>query len=256
MKQEFQDHIDDYLLGRMSDEDRMSFEKELKQDAELREQMEFTQNVQTATKSRNEKLAKMDEWEDDYVFEDDKRVASANYRPTGSGYDACPSPSAEQTFAKPRSSGKKAFYWISGIAAIFIAGFFLANNLFVMESGNPASPLPHEYGNMRGGADFTSIEELLESQDFESALVQIEKQEQKLADEMAVLEQDSVQDNERKEYELQLIESKMDDLNWLKVQSLLGLGQKEKAVELLNTIRKSNSGYSLQADSLYNSLNK
>lgn len=125
-----------------------------------------------------------------------------------------------------------------------------------MESGNPASPLPHEYGNMRGGADFTSIEELLESQDFESALVQIEKQEQKLADEMAVLEQDSVQDNERKEYELQLIESKKDDLNWLKVQSLLGLGQKDKAVELLNSIRKSNSGYSLKADSLYNTLNK
>ena len=125
-----------------------------------------------------------------------------------------------------------------------------------MESGNPASPLPYEYGNMRGGTDFTSIEELLESRDFESALVQIENQEQKLADDMAVLEQDSVQDNERKEYELQLIESKKNDLNWLKVQSLLGLGQKDKAVELLNTIRKSNSGYSLQADSLYNSLNK
>ena len=125
-----------------------------------------------------------------------------------------------------------------------------------MESGNPASPLPYEYGNMRGGTNFTSIKELLESQDFEAALVQIGKQEQELADEMAVLEQDSVQDYERKEYELQLIEYKKDDLNWLKVQSLLGLGQKDKAVELLNTIRKSNSGYSLKADSLYNTLNK
>ena len=125
-----------------------------------------------------------------------------------------------------------------------------------MESGNPASPLPYEYGNMRGGTDFASIEELLESHDFASALAKIEKQEQELADEMAVLEQDSVQDNERKGYELQLIESKKDDLNWLKVLSLLGLGQNDKAVELLNTIRKSNSGYSLQADSLYNTLSK
>ena len=73
---------------------------------------------------------------------------------------------------------------------------------------------------------------------------------------MDVLKQDSVQDNERKEYERLLIESKMDDLNWLKVQSLLGLGLKDKAIELLNTIRKSNSEYSLQADSLYNNLNK
>ena len=125
-----------------------------------------------------------------------------------------------------------------------------------MESGSPASPLPYEYGNMRGGTDFTDIEELLVSQDFESALAQIEKQEQELADEIAIIEQDSGQDNERKEYERQLIESKMDDLNWLKVQTLLGLGKKDKAIELLNTIRKSNSDYSLQADSLYNNLNK
>ena len=256
MKIEFQDQIDKYVLGQMDDTEKTEFEQEAAQNTELQEQLQFTKDVTSATKSREEKLAKMENWEDDYVFEDERRVAAANYRPTGSGYDACPSPSIEQTFANPRSSGKKVFYWISGIAALFIAGFFLVNNLFVMESGNPASPLPYEYGNMRGGTDFTSIEELLESQDFEVALAQIEKQEQELADEMALLEQDSVQDNERKEYELQLIESKKDDLNWLKVQSLLGLGQKDKAVELLNTIRKSNSGYSLKADSLYNTLNK
>ena len=256
MKQEYQDQIDKYVLGQMDDTEKSVFEQDVAQDAGLQEQLQFTKDVTSATKSREEKLAKMENWEDDYVFEDNRRVSATNYRPTGSGYDACPSPSTEQTFAKPRSSGKKVFYWISGIAAIFIAGFFLVNNLFVMESGNPASPLPYEYGNMRGGTEFTSIEELLESRDFESALVQIEEQEQELADEMAVLEQDSVQDNERKEYELQLIKSKKDDLNWLKVLSLLGLGQNDKAVELLNTIRKSNSGYSLQADSLYNTLNK
>jgi hypothetical protein len=256
MKQEYQDKIDKYVLGQMDDTEKSEFEQEAAQNTELQEQLQFTKDVTSATKSREEKLAKMENWEDDYVFEDERRVAAANYRPTGSGYDACPSPSIEQTFAKPRSSGKKFFYWITGIAAIFIAGFFLVNNLLVMESGNPASPLPYEYGNMRGGTNFTSIKELLESQDFEAALVQIGKQEQELADEMAVLEQDSVQDNERKGYELQLIESKKDDLNWLKVLSLLGLGQNDKAVELLNTIRKSNSGYSLQADSLYNTLSK
>jgi len=256
MKQEYQDQIDKYVLGQMDNTEKTVFEQEAAQNAELQEQLQFTKDVASATKSREEKLAKMEDWEDDYVFENERRVAAANYRPTGSGYDACPSPSMEKTYAKPRSSGKKMFYWISGIAAIFIAGFFLINNLFVMESGSPASPLPYEYGNMRGGTDFTDIEELLEIQDFETALTQIEKQEQELADEMDVLKQDSVQDNERKEYERLLIESKMDDLNWLKVQSLLGLGQKDKAIELLNTIRKSNSEYSLQADSLYKNLNK
>ena len=224
MKQEYQDQIDKYVLGQMDDTGKATFEQEAAQNAELQEQLQFTKDVASATKSREEKLAKMEDWEEDY--------------------------------AKPRSSGKKVFYWISGIAAIFIAGFFLINNLFVMESGSPASPLPYEYGNMRGGTDFTDIEELLEIQDFETALTQIEKQEQELAEEMDVLKQDSVQDNERKEYERLLIESKMDDLNWLKVQSLLGLGQKDNAIELLNTIRKSNSEYSLQADSLYKNLNK
>lgn len=256
MKIDFQDQIDKYVLDQMDDTEKTAFEQDVEREAELQEQLQFTKDVASATKSRDEKLAKMENWEDDYVFEDNRRVAAANDRPTGSGYDACPSPSTEQTFAKPRSSGKKVFYWISGIAAIFIAGFFLVNNLFVMESGNPASPLPYEYGNMRGGTDFTSIEKLLESQDFEAALAQIEKQEQELANEMAALEQDSIQDNERKEYELQLIESKKDDLTWLKVHTLLGLGQKDKVVELLNTIRKSSSGYSLKADSLYNTLNK
>lgn len=256
MKIEFQDQIDKYVLGQMDDTEKKAFEQEVNHNAELLEQLQFTQDVASATKSREEKLAKMEDWENDYVFEDDGRVAAANYRPTGSGYDACPSPSIEQTFSKPRSSGKKAFYWISGIAAIFIAGFFLVNNLFVLKSGSPASPLPYEYGNMRGGTDFTSIEELLESHDFDAALVQIGKQEQELANEMAALEQDSIQDNERKEYELQLIESKKNDLTWLKVHTLLGLGQKDKVVELLNSIRKSNSGYSLKADSLYNTLNK
>ena len=256
MKIEFQDQIDKYVLCQMDDTEKTAFEQEAAQNAELQEQLQFTQDVASATKSREEKLEKIEDWEDDYVFEDEGRVAAANYRPTGSGYDACPSPSIEQTFSKTRSSGKKVFYWISGIAAVFIAGFFLVNNLFVMKSGSPASPLPYEYGNMRGGTDFTSIEELLESQDFVSALAQIEKQEQELADEISILEQDSARNNERKGYEMQLIESMKDDLNWLKVHALLGLRQKDKAIELLNIIRKSNSGYNLQADSLYNTLNK
>lgn len=226
MKIEFQDQIDKYVLGQMDDTEKAAFEQEAAHNTELQEQLQFTKDVTSATKSREEKLAKMESWEDDYLFEDD------------------------------RKKGKKVLYWISGIAAIFIGGFFLVNNLFVMKNGSPASPLPYEYGNMRGGTDFTSIEVLLESQDFESALAQIEKQEQELADEMAVLEQDSVQDNERKEYERQLIESKKDDLNWLRVQSLLGLGQKDKVVELLKTIRKGNGDYCLQADSLYNILTK
>lgn len=70
MKIEFQDRIDEYLLDRMSDEERKSFESDAAEDAELKEQLQFTETVQQATKSRNEKLAAMEEWKDDYVWED------------------------------------------------------------------------------------------------------------------------------------------------------------------------------------------
>ena len=52
MKIEFQDRIDDYLLDRMSDEQRNSFESDAAKDAELKEQLQFTETVQQATKSR------------------------------------------------------------------------------------------------------------------------------------------------------------------------------------------------------------
>ena len=96
MKQEYQDQIDKYVLGQMDDTEKSVFEQDVAQDAGLQEQLQFTKDVTSATKSREEKLAKMENWEDDYVFEDNRRVSATNYRPTGSGYDACPSPLVRQ----------------------------------------------------------------------------------------------------------------------------------------------------------------
>ena len=56
MKIEYQDKIDRYILGEMSAEERTDFEKQVAQNAELQELLEFTKNVNTAIKSRNEKL--------------------------------------------------------------------------------------------------------------------------------------------------------------------------------------------------------
>ena len=130
MKIEFQDRIDEYLLDRMSDEERKSFESDAAEDAELKEQLQFTETVQQATKSRNEKLAAMEVWKDDYVWEDERVAAAsaAEYRPTGSGYNYCPAPTMEESRSMPRSSGRRIFYWISGLAAVFVVGFFLIQN--------------------------------------------------------------------------------------------------------------------------------
>ena len=67
MKIDFQEKIDDYVLGKMSAEDRDKFEKEVSQDIEKQEQLKLTQNVSTAIKSRNEKLAMMQKWEQERI---------------------------------------------------------------------------------------------------------------------------------------------------------------------------------------------
>lgn len=93
MKIDFQEKIDDYVLGKMSAEDRDKFEKEVSQDIEKQEQLKLTQNVSTAIKSRNKKLAMMQEWEQ-----------------------------------KGTGSNRKIMAWASsaiGIAAVFLIGFFL-----------------------------------------------------------------------------------------------------------------------------------
>ena len=53
---QFQDRIDNYLLGRMSEADKEAFLQEVEQDNEKKEQLEFTRNVKEAVCSREEKL--------------------------------------------------------------------------------------------------------------------------------------------------------------------------------------------------------
>lgn len=252
MKIEFQDRIDNYLLGRMSEEDCKSFEQELERNDELRGQTKFSKDVQNATKSRNEKLKKMEEWKNDYVWQHDCHVAKTSYNQTGSGYDYCPAPPLDQTFTKPRSSGKRFFYFISGIAAIFIAGFFLFNRAFYGSKSDIEiiySPLSTEHGNIRGGDSFEEIEKLLVDKDYKDALSKIEKEETNL--QKHNIDTDSIKDVEQREYEKVIIKLDFDKLCWMKVYALLGLDRRSEAIELLEEMRANNNTYKDQADSIY-----
>ena len=111
MKIENQDNIDRYVLGEMSVEERAGFERQVAQDAKLQEQLEFTQHVNTAIKSRNEKLEKMEAWDDDYI-------------PV----------SVRACSAKPQK-GRKLFLWfssIAGIAVLLVWIFPLGSNRIVV----------------------------------------------------------------------------------------------------------------------------
>lgn len=260
MKIEFQDRIDDYLLDRMSDEERKSFESDTAEDAELKEQLQFTETVQQATKSRNEKLAAMEEWKDDYVWEDERVAAAsaAEYRPTGSGYNYCPAPTMKESRSMPRSSGRRIFYWISGIAAVFVVGFFLIQNLYVDNSPNEncmPSPRMNDM-TIRAGSDNSEIELLLSQKKYEDALDLIEEKYLAVKDDSLDIVQDETMDAERKEYDMQIFKDKQDELKWLKAHALLGLSQQETALRILDELRNEEGYYQMAADSLYNHVKK
>lgn len=254
MKIEFQDRIDDYLLDRMSDEERKSIESDAAADAELKEQLQFTETVQQVTKSRNEKLSAMEKWKEDYVWEDERAAAASatEYRATGSGYNYCPAPTMEESRSMPRSSGRRIFYWISGIAAVFVVGFFLIQNLYVANSPNEYMPSPRMNDmTLRAGADNSDIELLLSQKEYDVALDLLEEKYLAVQDDSLDIVQDESIDAEQKEYDMQIVKDKQDELKWLKAHALLGLSQQETALRILDELRNEEGYYQMAADSLY-----
>lgn len=129
MKFEYQDKIDSYVLGDMTADERLAFEQEVQNNEELREQLEYTQQVKTLLTSRQEKMTLLKQWEEEWKMEDEQ-IAATQYKPTGTE-DYCPAPSYHRTYLKKT---RRLFYWISGIAAVFVIGFFI--DFALLKSGN------------------------------------------------------------------------------------------------------------------------
>jgi len=89
----------------MSDEEKSLFEEECAGNPELKEQFEHTRDVKSVISERNRMLAKFQIWDDEYVAE--KKAA-----------------------ARKRLS---IFYWTTGIAAVFVVGYFLLPTMNKME---------------------------------------------------------------------------------------------------------------------------
>lgn len=251
MKIEYQDKIDRYILGEMSAEERTDFEKQVAQDAELQELLEFTKNVNTAIKSRNEKLAKMKEWEEPVSV----------YRATGTE-DCC----SEPLYGKPAgpSGSKKTWLWIpsiAAIAAIFVFGYFL---IVPMESSSGDVYIAPQMlvDNYRGSGSLQQIAGFINQRDYEKALAAIEMEEKTLRiqeSELVDSISSATMNEERSEalnYEKNLLISMGYDLKWLKINALLGVGRKDDAIALLKEFKRERGEHRIQADSLYKVLKK
>ena len=134
MKKDFQDRIDEYLLGRMTDEEKAQFEAEVNQDESKREQLEFTRNVKGAISSREDKMAKLKMMQQMYDRKHQQVVASMR----ATGTDDCQYSPAPQNNEEKKPS-KRIWWWASGIAAVLVIGLFVVSPLGFPPSfkGNP-----------------------------------------------------------------------------------------------------------------------
>lgn len=128
MKKDFQDRIDEYILGRMSDEDKAQFEAEVNQDPSKKEQLEFTRNVKSAITSREDKLAKMKMMKQ--MYDSEHWQAGVSARPTGTD-DRAYAPAPQNYTPAPQNSEKKSsrriWWWASGVAAVLVIALFVVN---------------------------------------------------------------------------------------------------------------------------------
>lgn len=238
MKFDYQDKIDDYLLNRMQEEERLAFEKEVCENAGLREQLAYTRSVREAVTSRSEMLAAMREWENDYQWENE-RVAIAR--------------AANEA---PRPAKKRLIYWISGVAAVFVVGLFL----LLRPTGSPSVSNPNPDvilgDSYRGGKDYSVINDKLQQKDYEEALAYIELEADSIRMDSIEIVKDQSIDKEELEYEMILIKEGQDELRWLKVLALIGLNRQEEVLSLLDELRNAECDYKQQADSFYNQINQ
>ena len=119
MEKRFQERIDEYILGKMSDEDHALFKAEVNQDEAKQQQLKFTMNVKDAIVSREDKLAKLKMMQ--RMYDREHQQVAASMRATGT--DGClyaPAP----RHAEKRPS-RQVWRWASGIAAALVIGLFV-----------------------------------------------------------------------------------------------------------------------------------
>ena len=119
----------------------------------------------------------------------------------------------------------------------------------VREEDMMFNPSSTEYSTMRGGGNYEIIEKLLVDKNYEDAMKQIEIEEAKIVEQRTAT--DSTSDGERRAYDQMLIQEKADELSWMKVYALLGIGRRDDALQLLDELRHTEGEYKEKADSLY-----
>ena len=177
MNEEYQDRIDNYLLGRLSDSERLAFEQDLEKDAGLKDQYEYTKAVKDV-------------------------LTMDNIEHTISNWNQVYNEEKKQNKSK-QVSIRKSLYWISGIAAVFFVGFFIGHTFQMSEESTMPEAIPSHYSvhEPYRGAESVVDEaiEMIDKKDYDFALSLLEERERVLYEKMNEEGSDTVNQIEYKE---------------------------------------------------------
>ena len=237
-----EERIDNYLLGRMSEAERAAFERDLATDAELKEEYECQRAIANAV----QKVAMKD-----FLT----RHAAERQEESSNVVDL--STYFKQATGKIRdffSSGQRVAWTLASVAAMAVA---------IVGSVNYTSTLHTLQGNgmlayaelsapvARDGNELdTMIEDaydLIGEGDLDKATDAIEKAKATVSERLS-----QPVETEEDEYEHQVLQQKLYDLEWYEAIILMKQGKVLKAKKALNAISTSDSPY---ADAARNELN-
>ena len=237
-----EERIDNYLLGRMSEAERVAFERDMETDAELKEEYECQKVIANAV----QKVA-MKNFLTRHAAE--RQEESSNVVDLSTYF--------KQATGKIRdffSSGQRVAWTLASVAAMVVA---------IVGSVNYTSTLHTMQGNgmlayaklsapvARDGNELdTMIEDaydLIGEGDLDKATDAIEKAKATVSERLS-----QPVETEEDEYEHQVLQQKLYDLEWYEAIILMKQGKVLKAKKALNAISTSDSPY---ADAARNELN-
>ena len=202
---------------------RESFEKQLAADEELREIYAYTLRVARVVKDRNEKFAKMEQWKAEH-------------------------PQERRSFHNTLA-GRIVYAAVA--AAAVVAVVFMVNRRPSMPEFNALG-----YECYRGACSVQHVANLISEEKYENAIYVIEREEKEYLSDTDSLDRlvptATPQQAECIRYQKEAGRLDYDELRWLKVYALEGLGRYDDADSLLKEISSGKGKYSSQADSLLN----
>ena len=232
-----EERIDNYLLGRMSEAERAAFERDLAVDVELKEEYECQRAIANAV----QKVA-MKDFLTQHAAE--RQEESSNVVDLSAYF--------KQAKGKIRdffSSGQRVAWTLASVAAMVVA---------IVGSVNYTSTLHTMQGNgmlayaelsapvARDGNELdTMIEDaydLIGSGDLDKATDAIEKAKATVSERLA-----QPVETEEDEYEHQVLQQKLYDLEWYEAIILMRQGKVFKAKRMLKSIASSSSPYANMA---------